>query len=111
LAVSYQPLASDNSRLTALENEVSEINIRLSKLEGASPAAGEKKVEASSSDGWKYLENWRRLSTGMTYADVQKLLGEPVRIDGGVVAHWSYPSRGQVSFFNGSVERWREPGR
>ncbi len=55
------------------------------------------------------LVYWRKLSTGMSYHDVEKILGAPQRVKGGVYAAWYYPNGGVVGFFRGKVNSWSEP--
>jgi hypothetical protein len=109
LAVAFNANAHDSDRIDQLEKETQEIKLRLSKLESllSNPSKAEELV--TSSDGWKSLANWRKLATDMGYSDVQKILGEPHRVDGGSVAHWYYQNDGRVTFLGGKVQQWREP--
>jgi hypothetical protein len=54
------------------------------------------------------LENWRKLKRGMTENQVRSILGEPVRIAGGVLTFWYYRS-GEVIFQLEKLDSWREP--
>jgi hypothetical protein len=83
--------------------------IRISKLESLLSKPNAVQQAVTSSEGYKSIANWRRLTTDMGYSDVRKLLGEPTRVDGGQLAHWHYPNGGQVFFTFGKVERWQEP--
>ena len=47
----------------------------------------------------------------MGQKSVRKILGEPERINGGVVAFWNYPNGGDVTFMDGKVSGWSEPLR
>jgi len=60
-------------------------------------------------DGWKSLANWKNLASDMSIGDVQKMLGEPDRVDGGTIAFWHYPNGGTVTFVIGKVNTWSEP--
>jgi len=53
--------------------------------------------------------NWRKLYKDMSTSDVQKILGEPHRVDGGNLASWHYQNGGRVVFYEGKVDHWREP--
>lgn len=101
--------ANDSDRIDQLEKEIQEIKLRLSKLESllSNPSKAEELV--TSSEGWKSVMNWRKLTTGMSTSDVQKILGEPHRVNGGTITDWSYQNGGNVIFFEGKVDRWMEP--
>ena len=62
-----------------------------------------------SGEGWKYASNWRKLKTGMGYDEVRKILGEPHRIEGGIVAHWYFQNGSNVTFINDELQSWNEP--
>ena len=101
--------AQDSERITALEKEVQELKVRLSRLE-ASPDASEKKPPpAAPSEDVASLSNWKKLKTDMTTSQVRAILGEPIRIDGAAIVSWHYRNGGQVRFITGRVERWSEP--
>ena len=101
--------AQDSERITALEKEVQELKMRLSRLE-ASPDASEKKPPPAAPSGdVASLSNWKKLKTDMTTSQVRAILGEPIRIDGGAFVSWHYRNGGQVRFVTGRVERWSEP--
>ena len=109
LVVAFNANAQDDHRIDQLENDIQELKLRISKLESilSSPSSGQEIVP--SSEGWKSIANWRKLSTDMDTSDVQKILGEPHRVDGGGVAIWYYQNDGRVVFMNGKVSRWMEP--
>ena len=60
-------------------------------------------------DGWKSLPNWKKLAKDMSIGDVQSILGDPERMNGGTIAFWYYPNGGTVTFFIGKVDGWSEP--
>lgn len=60
-------------------------------------------------EGWKILNNWRKLTTNMGYDDVRKILGEPDRINGGSVARWYYKNGGEATFISNKLDSWKEP--
>ncbi|MBV5330311.1 MAG: hypothetical protein JZU65_22220 [Chlorobium sp.] len=109
LAVAFNANAQDIDRIIQLEKEVREINIRLSKLESLLSNPGNPHEHETPGEGWKSIMNWRKLTTDMDYSTVQKILGEPHRLDGGQVAHWYYQNGGYVTFMDGKVYQWREP--
>ena len=109
LFIAFNSYADDSDRIDKLEKEVQELKLRISKLESllSNPAAAQDVV--TSSDGWKSIANWRKLTKGMAPSDVRKILGEPQRVDGGDLAVWYYQNDGAVFFFGGKVNRWMEP--
>jgi len=65
---------------------------------------------------WRTLANWRKLAVGQSEDRVRALLGEPTNVEryGQNLHQWRYGDivdGGQVSFTDGVVARWREPGR
>jgi hypothetical protein len=109
LAVAFNANAHDSDRIDQLEIEIQEIKLRLSKLESllSNPSKAEELV--TSSEGWKSVMNWRKLTTDMSTSDVQKILGAPHRVDGGRFTIWHYQNDGRVNFYEGKVDRWTEP--
>ena len=109
LVVAFNANAQDGHRIDQLEKDIQELKLRRSKLESilSSPSSGQETVP--SSEGWKSVANWRKLSTDMGTSDVKKILGEPHRVDGGGVAIWHYQNDGRVIFIDGKVSQWTEP--
>ena len=109
LAVAFNANAHDSDRVDQLEKELQEIKLRLSKLESllSNPSNAQKPV--TSGEGWKSIMNWRKLTNGMSTSDVQRILGEPHRVDGGAIASWYYQNGGRITFYEGKVDRWTEP--
>ena len=109
LFIAFNSYADDSDRIDQLEKEVQELKLRISKIESllSNPAAAQD--VATSSDGWKSIANWRKLTTGMNPSDVRKILGEPQRVDGGNIAYWHYQNGGEVTFYEGKVDGWSEP--
>lgn len=108
-AVAFNANAQDTDQIHRLEQEVREINLRLSKLESLLSNPNKAHDNGLSGEGWKSVRNWRKLSTDMDYSDVQKTLGEPQRVDGGRMAVWYYQNGGNVWFSEGKVNQWSEP--
>lgn len=106
---SISSFANDAQRLSALEKEVQEIKLRLSKLEPSTQVPVDSKSTATSGEGWKFQKSWRTLSTGMSPSDVRSLLGEPQQVRGGNATFWTYPNKGEVTFLGDSLYQWREP--
>lgn len=109
LGVAFNSYANDSDRIGQLEKEVHELKLRISKLESLISNSSESKGLAPSHEGWKSVSNWRKLTTDMIASDVQEILGEPKRVDGGNLARWYYENGGIVTFFNGKVAQWMEP--
>ena len=109
LSVAFNSYAHDSNRIDQLEKEMQEIKLRLSKLESllSNPSNAQKPV--TSGEGWKSVMNWRKLTTDMSTSDVQKILGEPDRVDGGTIATWYYQNGGRITFFMGKAHEWMEP--
>ena len=80
-AVTFNSYANDSDRIDQLEKEIQETKLRLLKLESllSNPSNVQKPV--TSGEGWKSVMNWRRLTTDMSTSDVQKILGEPHRLE------------------------------
>jgi hypothetical protein len=101
--------ADDSARIDRLEKEVQELALRISKLESLLSKPNEVQEVLTSSEGYKSVANWRKLTTDMSYGDVRKILGEPQRADGGSIAEWYYPNGGKVIFQRDKAWQWKEP--
>lgn len=99
----------DSYRIEQLEKEIQDLKLRLSKLESLLSNPSKAQELSTSSEGWKSIVNWRKLTTGMSNNDVQKILGAPHRVDGGYIATWYYQNGGEVGFMAGKVDEWSEP--
>jgi len=108
---SISSFASDAQRLSALEKEVQEIKLRLSKLESSNQAPADSKstIATATGEGWKHQKSWRTLSAGMSPNEVRNLLGDPQQVRGGNVTFWTYPNKGDVTFIGNTLQQWREP--
>ncbi len=96
-----------------LEKKVIELENRVKDLENMlkiTRDSSNKKTEKD--DGWWNKKTWRKLKEGMSQEEVEKILGEPVKIIKGHREIWYYPNfyRGYVSFDdNGNLTGWIEP--
>jgi hypothetical protein len=96
-----------------LKQKIIELENRVKDLENLlkiSRDSSGKKTEKN--DGWWNKKTWRKLKEGMSQEDVEKILGEPVKIIKGHREIWYYPNfyRGYVSFDeNGNLSTWIEP--
>lgn len=109
LLVTFNSYANDSDRITKLEKEIQELKARIVKLESLlSKPNGDQEIVISG-EGWKSITNWRKLTTGMRPNDVEKILGSPHKIDGGVLATWFYKNDGRVTFISEKLESWTEP--
>jgi hypothetical protein len=109
LAVSFNSYANDSDRIDQLENEIQWLKLRLSKIESLPSNPSNAQEPVTSGDGWKSVKNWRKLTNQMSASDVQKILGEPDRVNGGDIANWYYQNGGMVTFMNGKLYHWMEP--
>jgi hypothetical protein len=107
--ISTTTLANDTDRIIQLEKEVEELRVRLSALENQASQANNQTKTVSLSDGWKYVKSWRSLKRGMSYTEVRQILGEPIRIDGGIHTYWKYRNDGVVWFYEDVLSSWTEP--
>jgi len=109
LFIAFNSYAGDSARIDQVEKEVQELKLRVLKLESLISNPNSVQEVVPSGEGWKHVANWRKLSTGMNPSDVRKILGEPHRVDGGIIATWYYPNGGEVIFQSNKTWRWREP--
>ena len=101
--------ANYQSKVQNLEDEIVDLKSRVAELE---TLFTDKTVNASlpkPTDGWKTTDSWRKLASGMSYEEVESILGTPHHIEGGDIATWKYKNGGFVRFVSGSVTRWVEP--
>ena len=105
----FSSFASDSERITQLENEVNELRLRVQKLENPQSNASNQQKQVVANEGARSIANWRKLNRGMSYNEVRGILGEPMRIEGGGIATWRYPSNGSVVFIRDRLSSWDEP--
>jgi hypothetical protein len=101
--------AQNGDRIDQLEKELLEIKLRLTKLEASQGNTSANQSPVVAGVGSRSLANWRKLQTGMSPSNVRGLIGEPNRIDGGVVAYWYYENGAYVVFAREKVLQWIEP--
>jgi len=109
LAVAFNANAHDSDRIIQLEKEIQEIKSRLSRLESFPSNPSNAQEPVTSSEGWKSVMNWRKLTQGMSTSDVRRILGEPHRLDGGTFARWEYQNGGSITFYQEKIQSWNEP--
>lgn len=97
-------------RIAILEGRINELEERVRTLESLVKVepSGDRPVLAA--PNWRELQNWRRLQRGMTMNQVRALLGEPQRVDAGVITYWRW-AEANVHFIDGRLEGWSEPRR
>ncbi|MHA7925418.1 MAG: hypothetical protein ACX936_09470 [Marinobacter sp.] len=101
--------ALETGELVSIENELQGLKNRISKLEERLSLIKGTGGPVTLNDGWKRIESWRKLEAEMDYESVERILGPAHRIDGGIAANWYYENGGRVTFYRGSVQRWKEP--
>ena len=89
-----------------LEKRVSDLEKRVTKIEEKLSDSG---PEVTNKSGDQDIENWRKLTEGMSQERVKQLLGAPRQVDGGSITIWNYSNGGSVTFMDGKVFRWSEP--
>ena len=109
LTSTLSAFASDSDRIKQLEKDVQELKLRLSKIEAPQGTSTSQTKAVPSSEGWKSLANWRSLKKGMSDDDVRAILGEPDRIEGGILTRWLFTNRGYVRFYEDKLDGWSEP--
>ncbi|MES9887270.1 MAG: hypothetical protein ABW140_10690 [Candidatus Sedimenticola sp. 6PFRAG1] len=109
LCAAFNSYAHDTDRIDQLKKEVQTLQHRVSKLESLLSSPDATQEVETTSEGWKSIANWRKLATGMPPDDVEKILGEPQRVQGGTLAIWYYQNHGRVEFLNAKLVSWSEP--
>lgn len=132
LVATFNSYAHDSDRIEQLEREIQETMQRLSILESKLRNENDEKelviadeeevviadeevvIEYEeeaviADDGWKYVANWRKLSSGMGTLSAKNILGDPHKVDGAKNAIWYYDNGGVVWTVDGNIDRWSEP--
>lgn len=109
LCIVFNSYAHDSDRIEQLEMEIQELNLRISNVESLLNTPSKAQEVVNSTEGWKFIVNWRKLTRDMDNSDVRKILGEPEHLDGGDIETWYYPNNGFVRFIDGNLNRWVEP--
>ena len=103
-ALAY-PQNSADARIQKLEETIKTLEARIAALEAQLASSS---VTPSAQPE---LVIWRKLKRGMSEREVRKLLGEPLRIDGGPVTYWRYSAGAEVYFMSSGLAGWTEPRR
>ncbi len=109
LLISFSSSAHDSERIIHLEKDLENAIKRIETLESMLRNNNEATDRTTRTDGWKSIENWRKLSTGMNSSTVREILGEPEKINGGNYSMWQYSNRGRVNFIDDELYSWSEP--
>lgn len=105
-------IESLQTKVENLQQKVSQLESKVERLEklllSENKSKGSKQPD-NSSEGWRDIQNWRKLESGMSKEEVRQILGEPSRIDvTSQMELWDYPE-GRVTIFNGELSGWSEP--
>lgn len=104
-------LSADQSNdIKRLETRIAELEKRVTKLESLLQTSD--KSEINYSEKWKNRSLWRKLKIGMTKYQVETILGEPRKINGGSITTWKYSKdswHSYVQFYEGKLDTWTEP--
>lgn len=97
-------------RIALLERRANELEHRVRELESLLKAEPARARPTAATGNAKDVASWRRPRRGMTMDEVRAILGEPERVNAGVVTacYWGYAS---VMFDDDKVSSWMEPGR
>lgn len=112
LALTGNAYGQDSDRIDQLERQVQELELRLAEIEALFEDSSELIEVLPAEEGWQSLSNWRQLSRGMSPDEVQYLLGEPLRVQGGRFTTWFYDDTrngSKVVFESNKVYKWEEP--
>jgi hypothetical protein len=102
------------TKVEQLQRRVSGLEARIDRLEKmllSNKSRTREEVSTVNPNGWKNIENWRRLEKGMSKSEVRKILGRPGKVSTGALDFWYYPdvTGGEVTFDGGKVQGWQEP--
>lgn len=110
LLVASSACAHDSDRIEQLQIEVDALKQRLSELEALLTDTTQGPAVVPSIEGWRSVENWRTLRTGMSPDEVHQVLGKPHRVEVGFYfTVWDYRNGGRVNFVDKGLAEWREP--
>jgi hypothetical protein len=97
-------------RIDLLERRANDLEQRVRELEALIRREPSADRQVQVSPNWRDILNWRRLRQGMTPDQVRALLGEPERVDAGVITFWHW-NEANAYFMGGKLEGWSEPRR
>jgi TonB family protein len=95
-------------RIELLESSNTDLERRVRELESLIKSKPSKGRAITTSARWQDLASWRQLRLGMTMDEVRELLGEPERVDGGLLTIW-YWADANVDFRSDELAGWSEP--
>jgi len=95
-------------RIELLERANTDLERRVRELEAVIKSEPSQGRPILASTRWQDLANWRRLRQGMKPDQVRALLGEPERVEAGVVTFWRW-NEANVYFMDGKLAGWSEP--
>ena len=102
--------ADQSSDIRKLEARIVELEKRVAKLEALLETSSKNEIKYS--EKWKNRSLWRKLKVSMSKSQVEALLGEPRKIDGGSITTWNYSKQSwhsYVRFYEGKLDTWTEP--
>ena len=103
--------SNQETQIKKLETKITELEQRIKYLETLIVNKSNKELITSGS--WKNKKNWRKLELGMSMDNVENILGEPHKVDGGSITTWYYNKsdryHSHVKFYKGRLDRWTEP--
>ena len=97
-------------RIDLVERRSADLERRVRELEAMIKAEPSQERRPAASGNWRDVQNWRQLRMGMSYAEVRALLGEPKRVDAGLVTYWHWDNA-DVQFREDRLIGWSEPRR
>jgi hypothetical protein len=104
-------LAQQTSEITELKSRIAELEKRVAALEILMGTPSSNTIHYS--EKWENRTFWRELKTGMSMRQVEAILGEPRKVDGGsTLTYWYYSEESwhsRVSFNHKGVHGWKEP--
>ena len=95
-------------RIELLERANTDLEQRVRDLEALIRREPSRDQQVAASPNWRDTSNWRRLRQGMKADQVRALLGEPERVEAGLITYWRWADA-YVYFESGKLAGWSEP--